>query len=158
MAEELSMAIAEVISEDEETGAPLYAYRKPDRYILMNPDVELSSRHTCGASKMERMGIAKHSLKQAEGISAECCYEMAPGASCTVKISFHSPKSKIKPKGELLLEAKRGKLSPSRVELDGKKESIEVKYQAPDETVKVSLRAYVEGFYRGKVHLHLEES
>lgn len=56
-----------------------------------------------------------------------------------------------------MLRTTRGKLSWTRRELDGKNDRVEVDYTAPDETIRVSVRAYLEGFHRGKVHLHLEQ-
>ena len=82
---------------------------------------------------------------------------MPPGNTCELNIQFYEDGERVKPTGTLLLQAKRGKLSPTRYELDGTKDEVCITYKAPDETIRVSIRAYLEEFYRGKIHLHLED-
>jgi hypothetical protein len=49
----------------------------------------------------------------------------------------------------------RGRLERIEIELDGKQDVVTVGYDAPDETIRVSVRAFLEGYARGKLHLHL---
>ena len=83
-------------------------------------------------------------------------YEVKAGDEGEAPAAFFDNNEKAKPKGMLRLETNRGKISPTRIELDGSKHEVTIEYTAPDETIRVSIRAFLDGFARGKVHLHLE--
>jgi hypothetical protein len=61
-----------------------------------------------------------------------------------------------RPKGDLRLTTDRGKLATTLVKLDGKQEKVTVELTTPDETIKISVRAFLDGYARGKAHLHLQ--
>ncbi len=129
----------------------------PDDYILIVPSATESKYHACGEMRLRRFAGSEKIKKATKRVVTEHCYDLEPGGECELKINFYQGRKKVKPKGMLLLQTKRGKLSPTRYELDGSRDKVVVKYKAPDETIKVSIRAYLDGFHRGKIHLHLEE-
>lgn len=129
----------------------------PDKYILISAVAKQRKIQADEARRLssfldvsEIQPIGKDVLKGSH-------YEMGPGETCELKIDFYQDGQKVKPKGMLLLQAKRGKLSPTRYELDGTKDSVFVRFSAPDETIRISVRALLEEFYRGKIHIHLDE-
>lgn len=143
--------------QDAEDVPPRYeAPTMPPRHVAITTDAKESSIHACGAKRVRAMfGGHKVSHEIATTITQRC-YDMKAGAKTKLKIAFFEGNEKASPKGTLVLEPNRGKISPSRIELDGKKSEVTVEYTAPDETIRVSIRAFLEGFARGKVHLHLE--
>ena len=86
----------------------------------------------------------------------QTCYEFDAGTTVALTASFLENGKPVSPEGELVLESPRGKLRPKRIPLDGKTSKVTVDYTAPDETIKVSVRGFLRGYARGKVHLHLE--
>ena len=124
--------------------------------VAIDPGLPPSDRNRCGEM---RLGGLFEDLKlksdQRTRIT-ESCYDVKPSSAINLTISFYEGHRVASPKGVLQLKATRGKLEPTRLELDGKQEKVRVKYTAPDETVKVSIRALLDGFRRGKIHLHLE--
>jgi len=123
-----------------ETVAPLRRLL-PANYMHVDINGDLSTHFACGA--------------QAAGVLAFPCYDVAAASTVDVRISFHHQAAPARPKGELRLTTDRGKLAPSHLLLDGERECVDVQYTAPDETIKVSLRAFLDGYTRGKAHLHL---
>lgn len=147
------------MSEKPETGQQLRripAPTIPPRRVTIEVDAKESTHHRCGERSVRMMfGEQKVSREIATAVTQRC-YDLKPGAKTKLKIAFFEKDNKASPKGTLVIEPDRGKVSPSRIELDGKKQDVTVEYTAPDETIRVSIRAYLEGFARGKIHLHLE--
>jgi hypothetical protein len=127
-----------------------------EQYILIHPGAGRRERQQCGDARLAAIAGHEELTADERARLTEACYEDAPGAQYALAIQFYRRGRAVQPKGHLQLTANRGKLSPTRVELDGRKERVEVQYTAPDETVQVSIRAFLPGFRRGKVHLHLE--
>lgn len=128
----------------------------PPRHLAITMDAKESEFHACGTQRVRAM-FGKHRVPH-EVIKAitQRCYDLKAGAKTKLRIAFFENNEKAAPKGTLVLAPDRGKVTPTRIELDGKKHEITVEYTAPDETIRVSIRAFLEGFARGKVHLHLE--
>ncbi len=128
----------------------------PESHIVITADTKERRRHVCGDIRLGQFfGKAKID-KYFRNVLTQPCYETEAGGQCTLTLSFYRGKKLHKPKGHLHLETNRGKLQPVRFELDGKKTKVQAQYSAPDETIRVSIRAFLEGFHRGKIHLHLE--
>jgi hypothetical protein len=125
-------------------------------YVLVDPGIPPSEHHRCGDARLGAV-LAEHRLTAEERVRlTESCHDAKPGSEHTLTVSFRHRGEPVKPKGLLRLATTRGKLTPVRVELDGRQEHVKVRYAAPDETVKVTVRAFLDGFRRGKIHLHLE--
>lgn len=128
-----------------------------ENYIVIEPDLPKSKHFNCGKRRLAYSGVQKDISEEMVGIIAHHCYEMQPLGKCKLTIRFIQKGKPIKPKGDLVIKTERGKLSKQFVKLDGKTESVEVQYTAPDETIKNSIRARMSGFVRGKIHLHFIE-
>jgi hypothetical protein len=128
----------------------------PERTISLTADTKESDRHECGAERVRGVFPGKKIPRELAVAMTQRCYVLPAGGKTKLKVAFFEGTEKASPKGTLVIEPKRGKVSPSRIELDGSKHEIVVDYTAPDETVRVSVRAMMPGFARGKVHLHLE--
>lgn len=128
----------------------------PPKQIMIAVDAKESTHHACGEQRIRSMFPEQKISREVATAITQRCYELQAGGKTKLKISFRDSNEKASPKGTLVLEPDRGKISPSRIELDGKKHEVTVEYTAPDETIRVSVRAFLEGFARGKVHLHLE--
>ena len=117
----------------------------PPDYLTLDINAPRSATYKCGAQFAD--DAQRWSFPD---------YDVAPGATVPITISFHGKDgSARRPKGDLRLTTTRGKLSATRLKLDGKADKVTVQYAAPDETIKVSLRAFLDGYSRGKAHLHL---
>lgn len=126
-------------------------------YISIDPSLKLSKCFCCGDDRLPESVIGKRKIKAEERHRiTEFCYEVEPGSECALTVSFYRDDRPVKAKGLLRLTTNRGKLSPTRVELTGNKDKVKVNFKAPDETIKISIRAFLGGFHRGKIHLHLE--
>jgi hypothetical protein len=128
----------------------------PPNYLVLNVEAPASTLYQCGADFVQGLAHGRKVPKEQLERWKFKCHDVAPGATVPLKISFLAEGKPLRPKGELHVTTTRGKLSPSRVTLDGKHDHITVRYTAPDETIKVSLRAFLDGYARGKAHLHLE--
>ncbi|MFX0197877.1 MAG: hypothetical protein ACFFCW_17280 [Candidatus Hodarchaeota archaeon] len=128
----------------------------PENHIAITADTKERRRHACGEVRLGQFFGREKIDKHFRNVLTQPCYEMEAGGQCTLTLSFYRGKKLHKPKGHLHLETNRGKLKPVGFELDGKKEKVKVQYSAPDETIRVSVRAFLKGFHRGKIHLHLE--
>jgi hypothetical protein len=100
---------------------------------------------------LEEEKVSKRILK---AVSHEC-FEIKPTATCKLTIRFVKNGKPTMPKGTLMVDTERGKLSKQIIELQGKKSIVNLSYTAPDETIKNTIRAKMEGFSRGKIHLHI---
>jgi hypothetical protein len=128
----------------------------PPHQITIAVDAKESVHYKCGDQRV-RGAFRGHKLTNEMVVAfSQRCYDLKAGAKTKLTIGFLENNEKTTPKGTLVLEPTRGKVSPSRIELDGKKSEVTVEYTAPDETIRVSIRAFLVGFARGKVHLHLE--
>lgn len=128
----------------------------PPRFVVLTVDAKESSRSTSGAARVRAMFHGHKVPPDLLTIITQRSYEVPAGGKAKLRIAFVDNGEKAAPKGTLVIEAARGKLSPSRIELDGKKHEVTVDYVAPDETIRVSIRASLQGYVRGKVHLYLE--
>ncbi len=126
-------------------------------HIVIDPGQPMSTRHACGSAKVQRMFPGQVLTAPEQSRLTGTCHDSAPGGTVTLTVSFIRNGKPDRPKGELRLTTNRGKLSPSRLMLDGSTDHVTARFTAPDETIKVSIRAYLEGFQRGKIHLHLDE-
>ena len=115
-----------------------------------------SPHHRCGRDRLRLAPPAMRALAEAMPTLVEQCYAVPAGETITLKLTFHRGAERTRPHGTLVLQPQRGKVRPSRIELQGTEDEIEVQYTAPDETIRVSVRAFLPGFLRGKLHLHLE--
>jgi hypothetical protein len=128
----------------------------PPNEVVLNVDAPASAAYTCGSLFVQGLAHGRDVPREQLERRNFPCHDVAPGATVALKISFLGEGKPLRPKGELHLTTTRGKLSPARVTLDGKHDHVTVRYTAPDETIKVSLRAFLDGYARGKAHLHLE--
>lgn len=128
----------------------------PKRRVELSVDARESEHHSCGINRARRV-LGDHKLPREDVlIATQRCYALDPGGETKLRLDFMDGDEKVKPEGTLVIQPKRGKVSATRIELDGSKDHVEVGYTAPDETIQVSIRAFLAGFRRGKVHLHLE--
>lgn len=124
-------------------------------YVTIEPAAEISRYATCGARAMEHLpGIGALDGDERARLSWRC-YDAPAGARVKLVIAFVRNGRPEKPTGLLELMTTRGKLSPLRLDLQGDRDRIEIDYHAPDETIKVSIRARLKGYQRAKIHLHL---
>ena len=128
----------------------------PKRQVVLSVDAKESDHHRCGEHRVRTVFAGQKVSREIVTALTQRCYVLRAGGKTKLKISFLENNEKASPKGTLLLETSRGKVSPSRIELDGKHHEVTVEYTAPDETVRVSVRAFIAGFTRAKAHLHLE--
>ena len=128
----------------------------PERTISLEIDAKESDHHNCGVQRVRSMFPGKKVPRELAVAMTQRCYVLGAGKKTKLKIAFHEGKEQVAPKGTLVIQPDRGKVSPGRIELDGSKREIVVDYTAPDETIRVSVRAMMPGFARGKIHLHLE--
>jgi hypothetical protein len=128
----------------------------PDTYVSLTAAAPPSDLR-CGRDRIVTLLGDDHGLDEpAVEALTQPCLTLSPGATTTVTVRFVQDGKPARPSGTLRLEPTRGRLERTRFELDGERESVEVGYKAPDETVRVSVRAFLDGFGRGKLHLHLE--
>lgn len=147
------------MTEKQDTEAPvrrLAAPTLPTKLVKMSPEAKESQHHACGERRVRSMFPGHKISREIATAVTQRCYDLKAGAKTKLTIAFFEDKEKASPKGTLVIEPNRGKVSPSRIELDGSKHEVTVEYTAPDETIRVSVRAFIAGFARGKVHLHLE--
>jgi hypothetical protein len=124
----------------------------PDRYLRVEIDAE-RYEPACGRGPLERLlGADAGDLAE---VFAQPCYRLAPGASCEIRVRAAGEHAESMPEGRLRLAVDRGRLERTEVELDGSQEMVAVGYTAPEETIRVSIRAFLDGHARGKAHLHL---
>lgn len=142
--------------EKEQTAIFQPTLPMPEKYVAITTTTRESKRYKCGDVKLRQFYGEAKVTNYVRNVITQPCYEIEAGGQCTLAISFYHGKKLCKPKGHLYLKTNRGKLQPVRFELDGKKTKVQAQYSAPDETIKVSIRAFLEGFHRGKIHLHLE--
>ena len=129
----------------------------PHDYVSLAAQAEPSRAYRCGAQLAKAISHGRDLPPEQIERFAFPCYDVASGSTVSITISFHGAGGKMhRPKGELRLKTDRGKLSATRFTLDGKHDKVAVQLTVPDETIKVSLRAFLDGFGRGKVHLHLQ--
>jgi hypothetical protein len=125
----------------------------PTDYITIEAEAQPSKHYACGTEFIKALAHGRDLAPDHFAPLGFSCYDVAPATSLTLTISFKS-KERL-PKGLLRLRTDRGKLSDSFIQLDGKRKQIEIQYTAPDETIKVSIRAFLDGYGRGKAHFHL---
>lgn len=143
--------------EIDRTGNELREIVAPPHSLMLSlVDGKESDRHRCGEQRVRAAFPGKKVPRELAALMTQRCYVLPAGARTKLRVAFLDGKEKASPKGSLVLEVDRGKISPSRIELDGSKNDVVVEYTAPDETIRVSVRAFLAGFARGKVHLHLE--
>ena len=106
-------------------------------------------------SRSRRKDKTPELIDELIGVMTFHTYEVKPGETCTLNIRFIANGEYSQPTGTLIIETTRGILSKQRVELDGKQDKVTVEYTAPNETIKVSIRAYLDDFTRGKIRLQL---
>lgn len=129
----------------------------PARFVSIEPEkLKVSQFHSCGERRVRNVLNRRDLGPDIVAALTQRCYEFEPGARTRLRIEFVDGKERVHPAGMLELSAERGKLSKTRLELTGKEKEVVVDYLAPDETIKVSIRAFLDGFARGKIHLHLE--
>lgn len=137
-----------------ETPAP--TIERPARYIALETEAAPSDEHACGERRLRAFLGRRDVAADLAAAVTQRCYRLEAGGSCRITVKFIDDGKEVRPKGTLVFVPERGKLKPLRVELDGKKGEVTAEYTAPDETIKVSVRAFLDGFVRGKLHLHLE--
>lgn len=157
--------------------------QKTKRYVKIEPSLKKSDRFASGEERffskfmseenlqsaledevIKSAVVPKYSGKKADkaaateaviGAVSYNTYEAKPGEKCALVVRFIEDGKGIKPNGTLILKAKRGKLSKQEVVLNGRTDSVKVEYTAPDETIRVSIRAFLDHFTRGKICLQL---
>ncbi len=127
----------------------------PPEYITIVADAKPSAYYAEGTQFLKALAHGRDLPAEYFAPLGFPCYDAAPGSTITLTITFHNKDKKHRPKGLLRLRTDRGKLSDTFVKLDGKHEQIKIQYTAPDETIKVSIRAFLDGHGRGKAHFHL---
>jgi hypothetical protein len=128
----------------------------PHSYIVLEVGGQRSSSHHCGTQFAKAVARGRDLPADEVERLAFGDYDISPGSTVTITISFHGEGKMHRPKGDLRLTTDRGKLSTTRVKLDGKQEKVTVELATPDETIKTSVRAFLDGYARGKAHLHLQ--
>jgi hypothetical protein len=124
--------------------------------ILIEPKAPISTVHKCGEDRL-RDYIPVYKLSPEEvAVLTHSCYQVKAGSKVALTISFLKDGKAVKPKGTLLLTTERGKLSNSVIELDGTVSQVNSELATPDETIKITVKAILDSFRRGKVHLHLK--
>jgi hypothetical protein len=141
--------------EHENSTVPTEIRTRP-RVVALSADAPESDHHTCAERRMKATFPDRQVPREVALAVTQRCYLLPAGGRTKLHISFMDGKERLRPKGTLVVEPKRGKVSPSRIELDGSTDHVEIDYTAPDETIRVSVRAFLAGFGRGKIHLHLE--
>lgn len=135
---------------------PRHLLQRINEHIVIEPKAPRSATYKCGEDRL-RPHIKMYKLKPEEVLLlTHACYELKAGSAVPLTVSFVKDGKPAKPKGVLRLTTDRGKLVPTTIELNGTQSRVSAELVTPDETIKLSVRAFVEGFRRGKVHLHLD--
>jgi hypothetical protein len=123
----------------------------PERYVRLSIDAP-PYEPRCGRRALERALRGRATPELAE-VFTQPCFRLAPGAHCEIHVRFAGGGEA--PRGNLRLTVDRGRLERSEIELDGSQDELAIGYDAPDETIRISVRAFLDGHARGKAHLHL---
>lgn len=126
----------------------------PDQVVTLELVSGTEIDHSCGDRRLRAFANSAKLKPKARRTLTERCYLVPPGATVELEVGLRSNRGSNKVTGPIYIEANRGKLSSTRVEVKSAK-PVRVEFTAPDETVKISIRAFADGFHRGKVHLHL---
>jgi len=125
----------------------------PAKYLRLEVEAD-PYEPPCGRGALER-ALGPDDAAALGDVFTQPCYRLAPGAHCEIRIRARGNEARGLPAGTLRVAADRGRLERTEIALDSSQDAVTVGYDAPDETIRVSVRAFLEGHSRGKAHLHL---
>jgi hypothetical protein len=125
----------------------------PMTYLRLEVDANLYEP-PCGRGAFQR-ALGSDGAVAFGDVFTQPCYRLAPGAHREISIRARSNETGALPTGMLRVAVDRGRLERTEIALDGTQDAVTFGYDAPDETIRVSVRVFLEGHSRGKAQLHL---